>query len=181
MFRQTYPLFKYWIYVYNYTCTKIRLFLSIPIHLNTIYKSIYILCQRRATSSTAGGEFRPLLLFTMNHPFSIDSVGLNVFQCMFQAFRSMWIAGTAATNITVCRMPSILLILSAFFDDNGGAGPTHKVLSSSDLCPPQGLLDMLAGPGGRRLRERLPPGKVAFPRSCQLPSARHPNGFSLFL
>jgi len=104
MFRQTYPLFKYWIYVYNYTCTKIRLFLSIPIHLNTIYKSIYILCQRRATSSTAGG-----------------------------------------------------------------------------VCPPQGLLDMLAGPGGRRLRERLPPGKVAFPRSCQLPSARHPNGFSLFL
>jgi len=40
---------------------------------------------------------------------------------------------------------------------------------------------MVAGPGGRRLRGRLPPGKVAFPRSSQLPSARHPNEFSPFL
>jgi len=34
---------------------------------------------------------------------------------------------------------------------------------------------------GRRLRGRLPPRKVVFPLSCRLPSARHPNGFSLFL
>jgi len=48
------------------------------------------------------------------------------------------------------------------------------------LCSPQGLLDMVAGPGGRRLHGRLTPGKVAFPRSCRLPSARHPNEFSSF-
>jgi len=56
--RQTYPLFKTWAmrsrrsgswalrkyyigYIYKFTCTKIRLFLSIPIHLNTKY--IYIM------------------------------------------------------------------------------------------------------------------------------------------
>jgi len=44
-------------------------------------------------------------------------------------------------------------------NNNGGAGPTHKILSSCDMCPPQGLLDMVAGPGGRRLRGRLPQGK----------------------
>jgi len=48
----------YWINIYKYTCTKIRLFLSTPIHLNT--KCIDILCQRHATSSTASGETRPL-------------------------------------------------------------------------------------------------------------------------
>jgi len=93
----------------------------------------------------------------------------------------MGITGTAATSITVCLMSSLLLILSTFFDDNGSAGPTHKSLSSCDLCPPQGLLVTVSGSGGRRLRGRLPPGKVAFIRSCRLPSARHPNGFSPFL
>jgi len=33
----------------------------------------------------------------------------------------MEITGTAALNITVCRMSSLLLILSTFFDDKGGA------------------------------------------------------------
>jgi len=33
-------------------------------------------------------------------------------------FRSMEITGTATTNITVCRMSFLLLILSTFFDDN---------------------------------------------------------------
>jgi len=45
-------------------------------------------------------------------------------------FRSMGITDTASTNITVSRMSSLLLILSTFFDDNGGAGSTHKILSS---------------------------------------------------
>jgi len=66
------------------------------------------------------------------------------------------LTGTASTNITACRMSSILLILSPFFDDNGGAGPTHKILSSCDLCPPHGLLDMVADPSRRRLRGQLP-------------------------
>jgi len=50
-------------------------------------------------------------------------------------------------------MSSLLLIFSTFFDDNGGACPTYKILH------PQGLLDMVAGPGGRRLRGRLTQGK----------------------
>jgi len=33
-------------------------------------------------------------------------------------------------NIAVCRMSTLLLILSRFFDDNGGAGSTHTILSS---------------------------------------------------
>jgi len=53
-------------------------------------------------------------------------------------------------------------LLSTLFDDNGGAVPTHKILSSCDLCPPQGLLDMVAGPGGRKLRGRLPLEKSLF-------------------
>jgi len=71
----------------------------------------------------------------------------------------MGITGITTTNITVCQMSSLLLILSTFFDDNGGAGPTHKILSSCDLCSPQGLMDMVAGPGDSRLRGRLPQGK----------------------
>jgi len=50
----------------------------------------------------------------------------------------MGITGTASTNIAVCRMSFLLLI----FDDNGAAGPTHKILSSCNLCPPQGLVLM---------------------------------------
>jgi len=69
------------------------------------------------------------------------------------------LTGSAATNITVCQMSSLLLILFTFFNDNGGTGPTHMILSSWDLCSPEGLLYMVAGPGGRRLRGRLPQGK----------------------
>jgi len=62
-------------------------------------------------------------------------------------------------------MWSLLLILSTFFDDNGGAGPTHKILSSCYLCPPQGLLDMVAAPGAKKsLRERLPLRNVFYTR-----------------
>jgi len=83
VFRQTYPLFKSWAmrshltlslspplgkyyigYIYKYTCPKV-LSLSIPIHLNTKY--MYILCQRHATSSTAGGEIRPLIVVQDSH------------------------------------------------------------------------------------------------------------------
>jgi len=42
----------------------------------------------------------------------------------------MGITDTASTNITVCRMSSLLLILSTFIDDNGGDGSTQKILSS---------------------------------------------------
>jgi len=44
----------------------------------------------------------------------------------------------SSTNIIACRV-SLLLILFTLFDDNGGASPTHKILSSCDLCPPQVL------------------------------------------
>jgi len=53
-------------------------------------------------------------------------------------------------------MSSLLLILSTFFDENGGAGPTHKILSRCDLCPAQGLFDMVAGGWESRLPSRLP-------------------------
>jgi len=43
-----------------------------------------------------------------------------------------------------------LLIFSTFFDDNSGAGSTQNYFELQ-LCSPQGLLDMVAGPGGRRL------------------------------
>jgi len=54
-------------------------------------------------------------------------------------------------------MSSLLLIFSTFFDDNSGAGSTQDYFELQ-LCSPQGLLDMVAGPGGR-LRGRLPQGK----------------------
>lgn len=73
-------------------------------------------------------------------------------------FRSMEITDTASTNIAVCRMSSLLLIFSTFFDDNSGAGSTQDYFELQ-LCSPQGLLDMVAGPGGRRLHGRLPQGK----------------------
>jgi len=38
--------------------------------------------------------------------------------------------------------------MSTFFDDNSGAGPTHKIPSSCHFCSPQRLLDTVAGPGG---------------------------------
>jgi len=51
-----------------------------------------------------------------------------------------------------------LLIFSTFFDGNSGAGSTQDYFELQ-LCSPQGLLDMVAGPGGRRLHGRLPQGK----------------------
>jgi len=54
----------------------------------------------------------------------------------------MGITGTASTNIAVCRILSLLFILSTFFDDNGAAGPTHNILSSRILFLPQGLVLM---------------------------------------
>jgi len=50
------------------------------------------------------------------------------------------------------------LIFSTFFDDNSGAGSTQDYFELQ-LCSPQGLMDMVAGPGGRRLHGRLPQGK----------------------
>jgi len=44
----------------------------------------------------------------------------------------MEITDTAFTHIAVRRMSSLLLILSTFFDDNGGAGSTQTILSSCD-------------------------------------------------
>jgi len=55
-------------------------------------------------------------------------------------------------------MSSLLLIFSTFFDGNSGAGSTQDYFELQ-LCSPQGLLDMVAGPGGRRLHGRLPQGK----------------------
>jgi len=49
----------------KYTCTKIRLFLTTPIHLNT--KCIDISWQRHATSSTAGGGTGPLIVHLDSH------------------------------------------------------------------------------------------------------------------
>jgi len=53
-------------------------------------------------------------------------------------------------------MPSLLLIFSTFFDDNSGAGSTQDYF---EIISPLGLLDMVAGPGGRRLHGRLPQEK----------------------
>jgi len=39
--------------------------------------------------------------------------------------RSVGITDIASTNITVCRMSFLLLILFTFFNDKGGAGSTH--------------------------------------------------------
>jgi len=87
-------------------------------------------------------------------------------------FKSMGITDTASKNIAVCRMSSLLLIFSTFFDDNSGAGSTQDYFELQ-LC------------SGWSWWQKTPwttaPGKVAFPRSCRLPSARHPNGFSPFL
>jgi len=55
-------------------------------------------------------------------------------------------------------MSSLLLIFSTFFDDNSGAGSTQDYFELQ-LCSPQGLLNMVAGPGGRRLHGRLPQDK----------------------
>jgi len=55
-------------------------------------------------------------------------------------------------------MPSLLLIFSTFFGDNSGAGSTQDYFELQ-LCSPLGLLDMVAGPGGRRLHGRLPQKK----------------------
>jgi len=83
-------------------------------------------------------------------------------------------------NITVCQLSSLLLILSTFFDDNGGAGSTLKILSKCNC-----VLLKDCWYGGWSWWQKTPwataPGKVAFPRSCRLPSARHPNGISPFL
>jgi len=73
-------------------------------------------------------------------------------------FRSIEITDTASTNIAICRISSLLLILSTFFDDNSGAG-RHKDYFELQLCSPKGLLDMVAGPNDRRLCGRLPQGK----------------------
>jgi len=67
----------------------------------------------------------------------------------------MEITDIASTNIAVCLMSSLLLIFSTFFDDNSGAVSTQGYFELQ-LCSPQGLLDKVAGPGGRRLRGRLP-------------------------
>jgi len=58
-------------------------------------------------------------------------------------------------------MSSFLLIFSTFFDGNSGAGSTQDYFELQ-LCSPQGLLDMVAGPGGRRLDD--------CPRESRLPS-----------
>jgi len=95
----------------------------------------------------------------------------------------MEITDTAFTNIAVCRMSSLLLIFSTFFDDNSGAGSTQEYFELQ-LCSPQGLLDMVAGPGGRRLHGRLTQGKSPSLEACRLPSARHPKwilSLSLFV
>jgi len=42
--------------------------------------------------------------------------------------------GTATINLTVCRMSSLLLILSTYFDDNGGAGPTKIRFFRAPIC-----------------------------------------------
>jgi len=47
----------------------------------------------------------------------------------------MEITDTASTNIAVCRMSSLLLILSTFFDDNSGAGSTQDYFELQ-LCSP---------------------------------------------
>jgi len=56
-------------------------------------------------------------------------------------------------------MSSLLLIFSTCFDDNSGAGSTQDYFELQ-LCSPQGLLDMVAGPGGRKRHGRLPQGKT---------------------
>jgi len=105
----------------------------------------------------------------MIRTLSIDSVGLSIFQCMFECFQCFfdfhllsnciiweywslviheftlasvgsYAMGRYASErmapveqisyITVCRMSSLLLILSTFFDDNDGAGSTLKILSN---------------------------------------------------
>jgi len=71
-------------------------------------------------------------------------------------------------------MSDVVLIvdLMMFFDENGGAGSRHKILSSCDLC---------GWSWWRKISWTTTPGKIAFPRSYQLPSARHLNGFPPFL
>jgi len=54
-------------------------------------------------------------------------------------FRSMEITDTAFTNIAVCQMSSLLLILSTFFDDNSGAGSIVAEDSMVD-CPRESRL-----------------------------------------
>jgi len=54
---------------------------------------------------------------------------LNGWFLQLNKFWSKRITDAASTNITVCRMSSLLLTFSTFFDNNGGAGLTHKILS----------------------------------------------------
>jgi len=82
-------------------------------------------------------------------------------------------------NITVCQMSSLLLILSTFFDDNGCAGSTLKILSNCNcvllkdcwiwwlvLVAEDSVDDC---PRESRLPSKLPASLI-----------RHPNGFSPF-
>jgi len=76
------------------------------------------------------------------HEITLDFIGsINAFLLHRYFLRSMFLVttllngwrpqmDTASANITVRRMSSLLLILSTFFDDNGGAGSTHKIHSS---------------------------------------------------
>jgi len=77
-------------------------------------------------------------------------------------------------------MSSLLLILSTFFDENSGAGSKQDYFELQ-LRSPQGLLDMVAGSGGRRLHGRLPQGKSPCLEAAGLRQKDTQNGFSLFL
>jgi len=107
----------YWIYIYTYTCTKTRLFLSISIHLNTKY--IYITPDHHSITTFSDVCYWSIRLWT-DGSYSWTN------------FRCMEITDTAFTHIAVCWMSSLLLILSTFFNDNGGAGSTQTILSSCD-------------------------------------------------
>jgi len=122
--------------------------------------------------------------FILHHYFLrrmlLVATPLNGWFLQLNKFRSQGITDAASTNITVCRMSSLLLILSTFFDDNGGV-VRHKRSFRAAIV----FSSRTVGCGGWSWWQKTPwtttPGKVAFPRSCRLPSAKHPNGFSPFL
>jgi len=66
----------------------------------------------------------------------------------------------------------LVVDLMMFFDENGGAGSKHKILSSCDLC---------GWSWWQKISWTTTPGKIAFPLNYQLSSARHLNGFPPFL
>jgi len=94
--------------------------------------------------------------------------------------RSVGMTVLRPQNITVCQMSSLLLILSTFFDDNGCAGSTLKILSNCNCvllkdCWIWWLVLVAEDSVDDCHRESRLPSKL--PASL----IRHPNGFSPFL